>query len=279
MTNRQWNTPESPAGIDLSGVHPIGIREVPEYAGLMAHEGIAATPHADRVPAPRSRPRPGIVRLISANPLALPELHRLALASRMKCRTHHLNLGWSVGVPEIRVPRAAVIVLDTFSTGAMTEKVVTVLRTQQPRAGIIALVNDVGDAEGFALLRLGVKGIVSQRDLAAGLGKTIALVARGGVRLPRGLMSRFLDSGLNTAPSPSKLSHRERQVLKGVARSHSNKEIAQELHISESTVKFHLARIFRKYRVRRRAELIVQCQEPLPSGAESKTTPGAQHLV
>jgi FixJ family two-component response regulator len=43
-----------------------------------------------------------------------------------------------------------------------------------------------------------------------------------------------------------------------VVKSQSNKEISAELHISESTVKFHLARLFEKFGVRRRSELILQ---------------------
>jgi DNA-binding NarL/FixJ family response regulator len=216
----------------------------------------------------RSAKRRGIVRLISTNPLALPELRRLAKGSRMRCRLHYLKMGLLTDVEDVRVPRAAVLVLDAFSTGAMTEKVVAAIRTQHPRACVIVLVNDLGDAQGFALLQLGVKGIVSQRE-AQSLAKAITFVAAGGVRMPRGLMARFLDSSFASstpaAVTHRRLSQRERQVLDGVVKSRSNKEIANELHISESTVKFHLARIFRKFHVRRRAELIVQSAQELAS--------------
>jgi DNA-binding NarL/FixJ family response regulator len=211
--------------------------------------------------------RRGVVLLVSTNPLALPELFRLARASRMRCRPHFLKLGLVTEVEDIRVPRSSVIVLDSFSTGALTEKVVAAIRTHHPRACVIVLVNDMGDSQGFALLQLGVKGIVSQREMAESLGKTIVFVAGGGVRMPRGLMARFLDSnfsGSPVLPSP-RLSHRERQVLEGVVKGRSNKEIAEDIHISESTVKFHLARIFRKFRVRRRAELITQSAQDSPT--------------
>jgi len=179
----------------------------------------------------------------------------------MRCRLHYLKLGLLADVEDIRVPRASVFVLDAFSTGALTEKVVAAIRTQHPRACVIVLVNGLGDLQGFALLQLGVKGIVSHRD-AESLGRAIAFVIGGGVRMPRGLMAKFLDSSFAVgAPgngTSRRLSQRERQVLDGVVKSQSNKEIASDLHISESTVKFHLARIFRKFHVRRRAELIVQ---------------------
>ena len=58
--------------------------------------------------------------------------------------------------------------------------------------------------------------------------------------------------------STPRISQRERQVLDCVMKSQSNKEISAELHISESTVKFHLARLFEKFGVRRRSDLILQ---------------------
>lgn len=222
----------------------------------------------DRSSAPKRARKPGrrrgVVLLISSNPLALPELRRLARTRQFRQRLHYLKLGLVTEVEDIRLPRASVLVLDTFSTGAMTEKVVAAIRTQHPRACVIALVGDLGDAQGFALLQLGVKGILTHRDWAASLGKAIAFVAAGGVRMPRGLMGRFLDSYNVSAlshPSVRRLSGRERQVLDGVVKSQSNKEIANELHLSESTVKFHLARIFRKFGVRRRSELISQAAQ------------------
>jgi two-component system, NarL family, nitrate/nitrite response regulator NarL len=210
----------------------------------------------------RSGRRRGVVLLVSTNPLALPELQRLARTAPLRCRPHYLKLNLLSDVDDIRVPRARVLVLDSFSTGPLTEKVVASIRTHHPRACVIVLVSELGDSQAFALLQLGVKGILTQRDINETLGQAIGFVAKGGVRMPRGLMARYLDSS-SALGAPAKivgrrLSQRERQVLEGVVKSESNKEIANHLHISEATVKFHLARVFRKYGVRRRAELIVQ---------------------
>ena len=49
---------------------------------------------------------------------------------------------------------------------------------------------------------------------------------------------------------------RERQVAECVARGLSNKEIARELWVSLSTVKFHISGIYAKLGFTRRAELI-----------------------
>lgn len=53
------------------------------------------------------------------------------------------------------------------------------------------------------------------------------------------------------------LSDREREVVKLLAMGKSNAEIATELHISESTVKFHLNRIMTKWKVSDRVQIVV----------------------
>jgi len=52
------------------------------------------------------------------------------------------------------------------------------------------------------------------------------------------------------------LTVREQEVLQHVLSGESNREIAQSLFISESTVKTHVRNIFSKYGVRSRTELI-----------------------
>jgi Response regulator containing a CheY-like receiver domain and an HTH DNA-binding domain len=57
-----------------------------------------------------------------------------------------------------------------------------------------------------------------------------------------------------TAPRPP--SSREREVLAGVAEGHPNKEIAADLGISERTVESHVRRMFDRYTVSNRVELL-----------------------
>jgi DNA-binding CsgD family transcriptional regulator len=56
--------------------------------------------------------------------------------------------------------------------------------------------------------------------------------------------------------SAVKLTRREEEVLDGILRSLANKEIANELNLSERTVKFHVSSLLAKFKVRSRMELM-----------------------
>jgi DNA-binding CsgD family transcriptional regulator len=56
--------------------------------------------------------------------------------------------------------------------------------------------------------------------------------------------------------SEIKVTRREEEVLRGILRGFANKEIANELNLSERTVKFHVSSLLSKFRVRGRMELV-----------------------
>ena len=55
------------------------------------------------------------------------------------------------------------------------------------------------------------------------------------------------------------LSNRESEVAELVTKGMSNKEVANQLFVTEKTVKFHLTNIYKKMNVKSRAQLIVWC--------------------
>ena len=60
----------------------------------------------------------------------------------------------------------------------------------------------------------------------------------------------------HSVTGPIKLTRREEEVLGGIMRSQSNKEIAATLNLSERTVKFHVSSLLSKFEVRGRMELV-----------------------
>jgi len=60
-----------------------------------------------------------------------------------------------------------------------------------------------------------------------------------------------------TMPHTHKLTPRERELVRGISRGRSNREIASELGICEQTVKNQLTVVFQKLHIKNRLELAV----------------------
>ncbi len=75
----------------------------------------------------------------------------------------------------------------------------------------------------------------------------------------RSIIERFLTARpmQSEPPELGRLTERERDVLRELARGRSNAEIAQELYIGEGTVKTHVARILTKLDLRDRVQAVV----------------------
>jgi RNA polymerase sigma factor (sigma-70 family) len=134
------------------------------------------------------------------------------------------------------------------------------------------------DRHVLEALRAGASGYLLKRSRAHQLLEGIRLVADGdGLLSPsitRRLIERIAD---DHAPDPDgvdaldRLTDREREVLERVAMGLNNAEIADQLHISESTAKTHLKRVMMKLHLRDRVAAVVFAYE---SGL---VRPGASH--
>jgi DNA-binding NarL/FixJ family response regulator len=142
--------------------------------------------------------------------------------------------------------------LDTGLTGAPVLSLVTTIRAEHPAVATILFADTQNLGQAQAAFSLGAAGYIlasiDDRDLPA----AIRLAVRGTAYYARGLPA--LDDG--AAARAAGLTVRERHVLQLVARGLSNREIAKELWITEHTVKFHLANVYRKAGVANRANAV-----------------------
>lgn len=111
-------------------------------------------------------------------------------------------------------------------------------------------------------LRAGAAGFLLKDSPAEDLVRGVHTVATGNALLDPAVTARVLDAYRSgSAPGdgvpPDELTARELDVLRLVGRGRSNTEIAEELVISEVTVKSHIGRIFLKLDLRDRAAAIV----------------------
>jgi len=117
-------------------------------------------------------------------------------------------------------------------------------------------------ARGFLLKDAGPE-LLFQAVHAAADGE--ALIAP---RVTARLLAEF-SSGQKAAPAREPfepLTDREEEVLATVAQGHTNSEIAEELHISLSTVKTHLTSLMNKLGARNRVEIAIWAYESNRAG-------------
>ena len=113
------------------------------------------------------------------------------------------------------------------------------------------------DATLLRCVEVEVEGMVLKESAASVLVDAIRSVARGERWIPHALSARALDLMARRLfpPGAISLTAREKDIAVLVATGKSNKRIAGELGIAESTVKLHLHRAFRKVGVANRVQL------------------------
>jgi len=131
------------------------------------------------------------------------------------------------------------------------------IRVRQPRVQTIVLTTYGDDESIFRGLEAGARGYLLKDAPRDELFRAVRAVARGESLLQPAVATRLLDRfSRRPAPAQETLTERELDVLRLLARGSANKEIGAALHISESTVKTHVANIFQKLDVSDRTEAV-----------------------
>jgi DNA-binding NarL/FixJ family response regulator len=110
---------------------------------------------------------------------------------------------------------------------------------------------------GECLVRLCERGVdLSETEIAALVEASPQLWSRMATQIHCGLRNVVATFERDGQGVVTRLGLREQQVLSGVFEGLTNKEIATQVGVSESSVKATLQRLFRKTRVRTRAQLV-----------------------
>jgi DNA-binding NarL/FixJ family response regulator len=123
----------------------------------------------------------------------------------------------------------------------------------------------------FAGLKAGASGFLLKDEPPAELLAAIRVVAGGDAVLAPTATRRLIDQFVPLLPEPGrqqdrevllgKLTEREQNVFLQLATGRSNREIAEDLHLSEGTVKVHVGRILAKLDLRDRVQAVVLAYE------------------
>lgn len=158
--------------------------------------------------------------------------------------------------------RPDIVLLDLkLSTSSDTEGLELCARlvAEHPGLGVLVLTTFLDDQLVLRAIRVGARGYVVKDVDTSGLIRAIRDVSRGGSAFDARSAAAMV-RGLN-APEPAgnqHLTEREQEVLRLLARGHSNRAIGERLYVSETTAKFHVGNILRKLGVSRRAEAVYE---------------------
>ena len=152
---------------------------------------------------------------------------------------------------------AGMVLLDVELGTERALDFVTRARGQGFRGKILVVTAGVTAKESVQLVQSGVAGILHKHHTAEELCDTIRRVAAGEVYLEKEYLGALFQTVDQTQPPRrSRLTDRDRMVLRFVFRGMTNREIADNLRISESGAKSALRQLFDKLDVRTRSQLV-----------------------
>lgn len=127
------------------------------------------------------------------------------------------------------------------------------LRKEMPQCEVIALTSVLEDRSVVGAIKAGAIGYLLKDTDADSLCRSIKAAAAGKVQLAPEAAARLMRE-VATPDEVDSLTDRESEVLKLVAKGLTNKEIAFELRIGETTVKTHVGNILVKLDVQSRTQ-------------------------
>jgi DNA-binding NarL/FixJ family response regulator len=143
------------------------------------------------------------------------------------------------------------------------------IMARDPAARVLILTTFDLDEYAFAALRAGASGFVLKDVPVDELARAIRSVANGDAVVSPRITRRLIDAYATHLPNPStgttepgraaldQLTPREQQVLRAVAAGLSNAEIANQLSVSDATVKTHVGSVLAKLNLRNRVQAVI----------------------
>jgi two-component system, NarL family, response regulator DevR len=176
-------------------------------------------------------------------------------------------------VDEADRARPDVVVMDVRLADGSGIQATREIRARHPHTRVVMLTSFADDEALFASIMAGASGYVLKQVRGGELVRAIRTVGGGESLLDPAVTNAVLDrlrkgKRLLADEKLSRLSPQEERILGLVADGKTNKEIGDELHLAEKTVKNYVSSILSKLEVARRAEAAAYL-------ARHTTTPGS----
>jgi DNA-binding CsgD family transcriptional regulator len=189
-----------------------------------------------------------------------PSIHILCyhpLVSQIIERTlapsgHHIYPFSAAQIQDL-TEREYILIIDTRSVERWLE--ITLRYGFMKKQSVILITYDLSPQDEIRVLYLGVRGIVPIANLENEITPAVESMISRRLWIPRNTLNEYILQRDGSADPSLKFTSREQQVIACLMEGFSNKKIGQILGISPRTVKFHVANILQKFRVKNRRGL------------------------
>jgi DNA-binding NarL/FixJ family response regulator len=149
-----------------------------------------------------------------------------------------------------------VLVLDLNMDGPPAVATLASVRELCPRTRVLILTAYDGDTYVRGLVQAGAMGYVLKDEVPEALVQAVRSVAQGGTWFSRPVVESLVHPKHDESDAPP-LTERESQIMRLIAQGLDNARIAEELCLSEQTIRNYVSRLYGKIGVQTRAEAVV----------------------
>jgi DNA-binding NarL/FixJ family response regulator len=167
---------------------------------------------------------------------------------------------------QVRLHRPDILILDIRMPCQDGLQVLQAIQDEGLPTRVVLLTAALDEEQLVEALRLDVGGVILKEMAPRLLVDAVRQVKAGGRWLDKGSSNRALERLLrrdaeSRGEAAESLTPRELEIVRMVSRGLRNRAIAEQLYITEGTVKIHLHNIYQKLQVSGRLELVVQARE------------------
>ena len=154
-----------------------------------------------------------------------------------------------------------VVVMDLIMPELGGSEATARILTHNPDAHILILTSFGEQEKLIEALDAGALGCLLKDSQPDDLIHAIRTVHRGQMSIPKALVENMINKPPQANRMEMPLTDREREIAALVTRGLSNKEIAQELHLSANTIRTHISNILRKLNLSNRTQIAIYIKD------------------